>query len=298
MGRVAIMLALALLAPAGVATAQQGRGDCDADKRLFIRDQMAGAGMGACIGPVSGISRGATLTFQRDHESDRSSGHVQGALGWKLTGPATAGRLGYATYLYAEADGFFDADDGTSQLRLGFHMDAFIQHMLALGDARPENRADLFMSYGLGAFYLTDFDGEARGYGIKATVTPFLTRDRFGVNFQGADAAPYFIAEANLEGLWVDKGGNTGLADDEDYLSLDAKLGFGYAVKGQFDLSISHTRGVDLVNGLDYKVTDARLTLPIGQSETTKLALVYARNDDERTGEKTETTSLKFEVKF
>ena len=288
--RSAYLLASAM-SMATVAGAQENVSNCDPDKRFFVLGSIVGAGQGLCLSHDP--NRGATLSFSRDHQAGTSDGQVRATAAWRVL-PATSldGGLSYTSFVFASADGFFDGADGPNETRLGLYAELFHHSNASFAGG------DVFLSYGLGAFALSDFDFDASGYGLTASVIPIVNSDRFGVNYIGDAGSPYLIARADLDMLWVDEAGQTGYADDTEYSFLEAQLGIGYSVPKMFDASLIYTEGRDLVSGNSYGGASANISLPVAGSDNLKLTLNYNNAEDRTTGNRTETTKLLLQFRF
>lgn len=272
------------------AAAAENVDDCNPSKRLYVLGSIVGAGQGLCY--AFDPDGGASLSFQRDHQAGTSTGEVAATLAWRAFEPIARKNTAYTAFLFARAQGFFDVADGPNEVRLGVYGEAMTHY------ANPERHSHLFMTYGLSLFYLTDFDGEASGYGVTATVLPVLNSDRFGVNYIGVQGSPFLIARADLDALWVDRGGNTGYADGSENAFLSGRIGIGYGKPGKFDVSLIHTQGTDLLNGGSYGATQARLSLPLGGSDKASLALVYQRSEDRVSKQVSESTNVALNFRF
>lgn len=281
-----VLLLLATVA----AHAQSNSAGCDTDQRFYLLGSIVGAGEGLCY--AHDPDQAAYLSFQKDHRTRESTGDTRATLAWRAFAPKTIGRSSYTAFLYGYANGAFDEADGPNEIRLGAYAELFHHHY------RPNAKSDLFTSYGVSLFYLTDFDGAASGYGMQASLIPVVNSDRFGVNFVGTAGTPYLIARAELDALSVDRGGNTGYADGAEYMFLEGKLGLGYEVEGKFDASIVYLLGSDLIDGSTYDATMAKLSLPIGQSDNVKLSLKYQRSEDRVSHDISETSKLTFDFRF
>ncbi|MGJ8627876.1 MAG: hypothetical protein ACSHXB_13040 [Sulfitobacter sp.] len=278
----------------GFASAVSAEGNlptCDPTKNFYILGSIVGAGEGLCRSHDP--NRGATLSFQRNHITDTSDGEIHATAAWRVVPPGvTNNGLSYTSFLFASADGHFDGADGPNETRLGFYTEAFY-HGPAVGP-----RADLFLSYGIAGFLLSDFDFGASGYGVKASIIPIVNSDTFGVNYVGEAGTPYLIARADLDMLWVNEGGETGYADDTEYGFLEAKLGVGYSLKNKIDASLTFTQGTDLIGGNSYGGASANVSFPLAGSDNLKLTVNYNRAEDRATGNKTETSKMLLQFRF
>lgn len=272
------------------ATAQQNNPKCKPDQKFFVIGSIVGAGQGLCISHDP--NQNASLSFQRDHQANETEGEISGTLAWRLFEPKTSGRLSFTTLLYGEANGNFDDTNGPNELRLGVYSEAFRHYV------RKSRQSDLFMSYGFGAFYLTDFDWDASGFGLTAAAIPIVNSDTFGVNYVGLKGTPYLITRAEVDALWVNTGGNTSFNDDTDYVFVEAVLGLGYSLPKKLDASLTYTLGTDLLGGPDYHSTEAKVSFPLFGSDNAKLALVYLREEDRVSQNLNETTTINFEFRY
>ncbi len=281
----------AAMALASGANAQQNVSGCDPEKRFFVLGSIAGAGQGLCLAhdPV----RGATLSYSRDHRAGTSDGQIRATAAWRVI-PARGldNGLSYTGFVFGSAEGHFDPADGPNETRLGFYAELFHHTNSRM------NGGDLFLSYGIGAFALSDFDFDASGFGLQASVIPIVNSDKFGVNYIGETGTPYLIARADLDMLWVDDAGQTGYADNTDYGFLEAQLGIGYSLPGKFDASLIFTEGRDLVSGNSYGGASANASFPIAGSDNLKLTVKYNNAEDRTSGVRSETTKVLLQFRF
>lgn len=281
-------LLLLALAPTAVAAQEGGfNAECDLDQRLFISGSIVGNGQGLCY--VHDPASSASFSFSADHQANETSGTVDLTVAYRAFPIRNFDDASYSGFVYAEAEGQFDASDGPNELRFGAYFEGFwIQP--------PSGNADLFLSYGLGAYVLTDFETEARGYGITGSLVPIVNSEPLGVNYIGEDFNPYVISRFDLDAVWVDEGGNTGYQDGTEYAFAEAVLGLGFGQADRFDASVVYVLGADVMSGTGYDGVTARLNVPL--SEAAQMSFVYARSEDRVTSAVSETSNITLGFQF
>ena len=278
-------LAIALATPL---SAQTNNSACQVDKRFFLTGEIVGIGKGLCIAHdrIAPGANAATLTFERDGVEKDSDGEIFGTIAWRALPVTAAGNWSYTGFLYATADGHFDAEDGTNELRYGFALEA------------AQKAGPLNMSYSLAAYEISDFDGNASGYGVSGSVIPVLNTEPIGVNYRGVDGSTYYIARGDIDALSISDAGDTGYVDDTEYTFISATLGIGYILAGQYDFSLTHQIGRNMIGEYNYNSTIGSLKIPMSKDQNVGLVMSFEKSKDRVTLEDKEESSISISFSF
>ena len=93
------------------------------------------------------------------------------------------------------------------------------------GDFRIEN-PNVTAELGVSAFYLTDLDFDAEGFGLDIAFTPLNGQLRLNsVPVRPSGSFYHFVARPSIKALSVNDAGATGLTSDTDFLWVGADIG-------------------------------------------------------------------------
>ncbi len=254
---------------------------CTKDRvRFILRKSISDAALVGCQaidntrgGPTyDAVAKGASLSFSQDYTNDDSTLSVMGAIGLVIPGyqarelkPNGATLTEAAYMVYVEADGTIKSnptDPGT------FEVGAKAQFAYSMpGIPR------LGVNYG--AYYLTDLDFTAEGYGARVSVVPYSARARLNSYVANTDGSYWrFVFQPGLDFLHVETAGQTGLTSGDGYLWAGGEFGVeaflvGSAGNGSllklgvkaFDDLQSSSDAVDFYAQADFFLNPQRTTL-------------------------------------
>lgn len=218
------------------------------------------------------IAKGASLSFSQDYTNDDSTLDVSGAIGLVIPGyqarelKPNGATLTEAAYMfYVEADGTIKSnptDPGTFELGAKAQLAYSMPGIPRLG-------------VNVGAYYLTDLDFTAEGYGARLSVVPFSARAHLNSNVANRDGSYWrFVFQPGLDFLHVETAGQTGLTSGDGYLWAGGEFGVeaflvGSAGNGSllklgvkaFDDLQSSSDAVDFYAQADFFLNPQRTTL-------------------------------------
>jgi hypothetical protein len=169
-------------------------------------------------------AEGAAISYTGDRENDTDTAEIHALGAWVFArnpcapiGEPPIGRPYISGYAFAASvlgDGTLTADQTDEKSVLKPGMDAQIEFA----------NGPIFDLQALTAtpYYLTDFRGEAQGYGFSATWQPYQLDWFLGGSYHQFSSAFdfFYLLKAEADGLRVDNSGLTGLAANTDYLWL------------------------------------------------------------------------------
>lgn len=205
---------------------------CTKDRlRFILRKSISDAALIGCqaIDTTPGaptfdaIANGASLSFSQDYTNDDSTLSVSGAIGFVIPGyrapklKEEGATLTEAAYMvYVEADGTTKSsptDPGSFELGAKAQLAYSAPGIPRLG-----------LNYG--AYYLTDLDFTAEGYGARISVVPFSAKARLNSYVANRDGSYWrFVFQPGFDFLHVETAGQTGLTSGDGYLWAGGDFG-------------------------------------------------------------------------
>jgi hypothetical protein len=167
-------------------------------------------------------AEGAAISFTDDFEADTETAEIDAMGAWVFarnpcrSRPPGVGTFqpyisGYAFALSVSADGNLTGDIAKEKSALKPSLDAQIEIFSGLFDLQALTASP---------FYLTDFRGEAKAYGVDASWEPYRLDWYLGGSYR--QISPWFTffyqLKAEMSALRVEEAGLTGLKPDTDYL--------------------------------------------------------------------------------
>lgn len=274
---------------------------CRKKQNFFLRSKISGTSLFFCD---LDKSDGAKFNFTRNSVTDSTMLNSEAGVGIRLGGIQSIGkrtRVGYVGF--AEIDSTTKSngtDEG--QIRIGF--DGNFITDFGSGRARPgsfSRKLGGSLIYDLSAYYLTDVNFDARGWGVKATAHPTVPGLR--VNSKTEKQKFYWSFDADLELLKLEEAGNTGLDDDTDYAWV------GYSLKGVYEAkpkafsngietSFGSNYAKDTVSGEEFHELVFETKVFLDEDKRVALSLKHARGETRKNPTFDKTTSLDLQFKF
>lgn len=255
--------------------------DCFSRQVWFLREKIAGGDLHFCPGD----GKPAGLSFSRDNETDELQLNVAFGLGLRLHPPKTDGPVGRSTIAFLEGKAQRKAETDTlGTLRLGVE-----RRWITSG---PNGSLDLTLA----PYALTDFDLDARGYGVEASLIPKFPKAR--VNLRLGDHGFMWTAKATLDHVDVNRVGNTGFAEPTEFSWAEIALGFRYDAKptkllpkGYF-VTFTGTHAKELSGGQDLTHGAITFGIPLVDDKRISLNLKHERGRTRANPNKVSSTTL------
>lgn len=271
-------------------------GTCRPDQRFFLRGKIGGQSLFFC--DVSG-GGGASLSYTRNSVANSTDINAKAGFGVRLGSKLSFGnhtRAGFIGYAEIDSQNKSTGQD-QSQLRLGIDGN-FITDF---GNARATDATAGSLIYAIGAYYLTDVDFEASGYGVSASAYPEIPGLR--VNFKKPGQNFHWDFSTSLDLLKVSDAGSTGLAADTDYAWATFSLKGIYKAKPKafsngIEINFGSEYAKDMVAGEELHQLSAGAKVFLDKDQQVALSLDYSRGETRSSPTYAETTMLNLEFKF
>lgn len=244
---------------------------------------------------------GALLSISDDREAGERTWALKGALAWVVTDgsnrcllldtadrPQGARLSGFAIAPYLSFDGTGSSiNDDTAEIRVGLLSQW--QYFGGVFDLQ-----ELSVS----PYYQTDLDGEAEIYGLSTTWTPYHYESRLN-GLQGDLAERFFdwSLVGTVDYQSVEKAGNSGLTEGQDFawIGLDLGLGYTFADVGEgLRLSAGVSAHYDVINDQDAVMYNAAVRLALSEDRRAFLELRYQNGTAAKTLREVDETTLNF----
>ncbi|TIU89779.1 MAG: hypothetical protein E5V74_03115 [Mesorhizobium sp.] len=195
--------------------------ECSVKQRLFLRrDKVDMSLYDNTLGAEQ--SKGASIRVNHDYVLGQTTATIDAATAVVLfrnacpdpgTQDITKGFVaGYSLAAYSDLAGEFGTGNRDLKSNAEIGLDGQLQ--IQGGPFR-------YTYVTAGAYYLTDFHGEASGYGFQATVQPYDERYHLGITRKDNPYLSWYVTPIlRIDSVQVNDGGFTGLADDTQYLWL------------------------------------------------------------------------------
>lgn len=195
--------------------------ECSAKQKLFLRrDKVDMSLYDNTLGAEQ--AKGASIQVDHDYIAGQTTATIDAATAIVLFRNAcpdpgaqdiAEGFLaGYSLAAYSDLAGEFGTGNRDLESNAEIGLDAQLQ--LQGGLLR-------YTYVTAGAYYLTDFHGEASGYGFQATVQPYDERYHLGITRKDNPYISWYVTPIlRVDSVQVNDGGFTGLADNTRYLWL------------------------------------------------------------------------------
>lgn len=303
--------AFVMLCGSWAATPAAAALDCDETGRFYVLGSVEDRPLYRCAA-LGGASDAATLSFSEDYRGDSWLLSVQGALAVLLSEGGVESRAGVYSGLmltarpmafYLEGEGTFGSSGSDGVFRVGLKSDLVF---VKFRDSAAEDAWFDGFTVTSALYRQFDLDG-ASGTGFKTTIRPEATRANIGATFLDKERTatdPYFIWSPYLsvDALWNDQAGDTGLADNEDYLWVGLGSDFTYVMPdvgpygARINLGLSHH--IDLNSDLSATWGQASFSTALNKAQTAYLKATYARGTDYRSLGKVDKLTIGLGLRF
>lgn len=290
-----------------IALAEVNSNNCAVSGETILRKTVRGADLLSC-GGIAATSDGASLSFTRDNEARTDTLTIAFGLAVPLsfgTGLVTPGtNFDRGAFLTERATAFYLEADG--KLNAGAANEGFAEAGLLLG-WRFEGGVFQQSIVTLRPYVRTDLDLDARIYGLRGDITPI--HFSWGLGGQRATSAKpkpdrlfFWTLKGEVDGLWVEDPGSTGLQAKTEYVWLGAVGGLVYKNNKLGPHGIQATLGgsyhTDLLGGGDAFLGSAALSMFLDKKQSTAVQLTYKKGEVYQTDETKDELGLTFTLKF